>query len=182
MGARAVKMAELPDFAYEGPSDLTAAERGTAMHTCLQLIDYGQIRGIDIAAAENYTDELMLRALDAGFLNQNSAAAVHKGLLAGYLCSALAQRIAAADEVIKELPFTQLMELGGSFTAVQGIIDCLIREEDKYTIIDFKTDDRVDAEKYRIQLDCYTESVRKAFGTEPERIVYFLKQNKEVRI
>lgn len=182
MGARAVKMAELPDFAYEGPSDLTAAERGTAMHTCLQLIDYGQIRGIDIAAAENYTDELMLRALDAGFLNQNSAAAVHKGLLAGYLCSALAQRIAAADEVMKELPFTQLMELGDSFTAVQGIIDCLIREKDKYTIIDFKTDDRVDAEKYRIQLDCYTESVRKAFGTEPERIVYFLKQNKEVRI
>lgn len=63
-----VKMAEMPDFAYEDNSDLTAAERGTAVHTCLQQIDYRRIRGIGAADAANYIEELVLRAEDEGFL------------------------------------------------------------------------------------------------------------------
>lgn len=177
-----VKMAEMPDFAYEDNSDLTAAERGTAVHTCLQQIDYRRIRGIGAADAANYIEELVLRAEDEGFLSRNAAASVSKALLAEYLTSALAQRIAGADEVRKEIPFTQLIEAEGSVTAVQGMIDCLIREGDKYTVIDFKTDEHPDPDRYRIQLACYAESIRRTFGSEPDRIVYFMKQNQEVQL
>ncbi len=177
-----VKMAEMPDFAYEDNSDLTAAERGTAVHTCLQQIDYRRIRGIGAADAANYIEELVLRAEDEGFLSRSAAASVSKALLAEYLTSALAQRIAGADEVRKEIPFTQLIEAEGSVTAVQGMIDCLIREGDKYTVIDFKTDEHPDPDRYRIQLACYAESIRRTFGSEPDRIVYFMKQNQEVQL
>ena len=177
-----VKMAEMPDFAYEDNSDLTAAERGTAVHTCLQQIDYHRIRGIGAADAANYIEELVLRAEDEGFLSRSAAASVNKALLAEYLTSALAQRIAGADEVRKEIPFTQLIEAEGSVTAVQGMIDCLIREGDKYTVIDFKTDEHPDPDRYRIQLACYAESIRRTFGSEPDRIVYFMKQNQEVQL
>lgn len=181
-GTRRPRMAELPDFTYENLSDLTAAQRGTAVHACLQLIDYDRIRGMGDAAAADYAEELVLYAENQGFLDKNAAASVNKEMIANYLQSALAQRIAAADEARKEVPFTHLTEWNGAVTAVQGIIDCLIREGDRYAIIDFKTDDRPDAEKYKAQLGCYAESIRRAFGAEPEQIVYFLKQNKEVRI
>ena len=132
-----------------------------------------------IAAA---VEELVLRAEDEGFLSRSAAASVSKALLAEYLTSALAQRIAGADEVRKEIPFTQLIEAEGSVTAVQGMIDCLIREGDKYTVIDFKTDEHPDPDRYRIQLACYAESIRRTFGSEPDRIVYFMKQNQEVQL
>lgn len=181
-GRRAVKMTDLPDFAYKDPAGLTAAQRGTAVHTCLQLIDYRRIRGMDRSEAENYVEELLLQAEDRGFLNRPAASSVNKTMLADYLCSAFAKRIAAADEIMKEIPFTKLTRWDGTVTAVQGIIDCLIREGETYTVIDFKTDDHPDADKYKVQLACYAESIRGAFGTEPDRIVYFIKQNKEVRI
>lgn len=178
-GGRSVKMTELPDFAYDRSEDMTAAERGTAVHTCLQLIDYPKIAGIDRAAAEEYTDELLLYAEDMGFIAAKAISGVNRNMIRNYLLSDMAQRIAAADEVLKEIPFTTLKEIGGAVTAVQGIIDCLIREEERYTVIDFKTDDDPDAEKYAAQLACYAESVQKVFGKAPDKIVYFIKHNKE---
>ncbi len=175
-----VKMAELPDFAYEGTSGMSAAERGTAVHTCLQLIDYRRIPGIGPEEAAEYVDALLLEGEDRGFLTRQAASCVNKRLLSQYLLSPLAQRIAAADEIRKEVPFTVLKEMEGTLTAVQGMIDCLIRENGEYTVIDFKTDDRPDAEKYRVQLECYAESVRHTLGSVPRKLVYFLKQNKEV--
>ena len=75
-----------------------------------------------------------------------------------------------------------MMVVEVSVTAVQGMIDCLIREGDKYTVIDFKTDEHPDPDRYRIQLACYAESIRRTFGSEPDRIVYFMKQNQEVQL
>ena len=58
----------LPALDVYKRQDLTAAERGTAVHTCLQQIDYHRIRGIGAADAAKYIEELVLRAEDEGCL------------------------------------------------------------------------------------------------------------------
>ena len=175
-------LSDLPVFAYEDADDLSAAEKGTAVHTCLQSVDYRRIAGITESAAAEYVDALLLHLEDAGFLSRKAAASVSRGMLRQYVASPFAQRIAKADEIQKEIPFTLLKELHGVLTAVQGIIDCVIREGERYTVIDFKTDEVPHAEKYRAQLACYAESIQNACGSRPDQIVYFIKQNKEVRL
>ena len=62
---------------------------------------------------------------------------------------------------------------------MQGVIDCVIREGSKYTVIDFKTDAVPDAQKYVKQLEYYAEAVKKVFACVPEKIVYFIKYDKQ---
>lgn len=179
---KTVNMNDLPGFLHDKSSDLTAAQKGTAIHTCLQLIDYSKIRGISEEEALKYAEEIIIGARDKGFLDENAAETVPCKLIAQYIRSRLAQRISEADEVEQELPFTLLEQIDGNTTAVQGIIDCLIKEKDMYTVIDFKTDAYPDAEKYRLQLEYYGKIIKKTCGVEPQKIVYFIKHNKEVLI
>lgn len=178
--AKRIIMDEIPDLEEAGHSSkLTAAQKGTAVHTCMQLTQYNKIRGLTLEEAESYAEELILDAQDKGFLDSAQAESINRKMLAKFYTSELAERIARADEVMKEIPFTQLEEVNAETIAVQGVIDCIIREGDKYTVIDFKTDEVPDAEKYREQLDYYAKAVKKSFGEEPQKLVYFIKYNKQ---
>ena len=112
-------------------------------------------------------------------MKKEQAESVDKQLIVKFYMSDIAKKIALADEIMKEVPFTQLEEIDGEVIAVQGVIDCVIKEKDKYTVIDFKTDEVADGQKYKAQLAYYAEAVRKVFGAEPEKIVYFIKHNKQ---
>ena len=174
------KMEEIPDLLKtEEKTTLTAAEKGTAVHTCIQITQYDRLHNISKQEAEEYAEELILEALDKGFLNYEQAKSVNRKMLAKFYTSELAKRIAKADEVMREIPFTQLEEIDGKKVAVQGVIDCVIKEGGKYTVIDFKTDALPDAQKYVKQLEYYTEAVRKVFGSVPEKIVYFIKYDRQ---
>ena len=112
-------------------------------------------------------------------MDSAQAESINRKMLATFYTSELAERIAKADEVMKEIPFTQLEEINSETIAVQGVIDCIIREDDEYTVIDFKTDEVPDAEKYREQLAYYAKAVEKSFGAKPQKLVYFIKYNKQ---
>ena len=178
--AKRVTMDEMPELEDEGHNQkLTAAQKGTAVHTCMQLTQYSKIRGLTFEEAECYAEELILDAQDKGFLDSAQAESINRKMLATFYTSELAERIAKADEVMKEIPFTQLEEINSETIAVQGVIDCIIREGDEYTVIDFKTDEVPDAEKYREQLAYYAKAVEKSFGAKPQKLVYFIKYNKQ---
>ena len=174
------KMEEIPDFAEaKEENSLTAAEKGTAVHTCIQITQYDRLLDISKEKAEEYAEELILEALDKGFLTEAQAKSVNRKMMARFYTSSLARRIAEADEIMKEIPFTQLEEIGGEKIAVQGVIDCVIREGSRYTVIDFKTDAVPDGHKYTEQLAYYAQAIKKVFGQEPEKIVYFIKHDKQ---
>lgn len=158
---------------------LTAAQIGTAVHLCIQLTDYGRIRDMKRDEAAQYVEELILEAQDKGFLSKEQADSIDRGLLTRFYVSDVAKRIAFADEVMREIPFTQLEEIKGEKVAVQGVIDCIIIESGKYTVIDFKTDEVADAGKYKGQLSYYAKAVEKVFGEEPQKMVYFIKHDKQ---
>ena len=174
------KMEEIPDLLNsEKITTLTAAEKGTAVHTCIQITQYDRLHDISKEEAEEYAEELILEALDKGFLNYEQAKSVNRKMLAKFYTSEIAKRIANADEIMREIPFTELEEIDGKKVAVQGVIDCVIREGSKYTVIDFKTDAVPDAQKYVKQLEYYAEAVKKVFACVPEKIVYFIKYDKQ---
>jgi len=174
------KMEEIPDLLNsEKITTLTAAEKGTAVHTCIQITQYDRLHDISKEEAEEYAEELILEALDKGFLNYEQAKSVNRKMLAKFYTSEIAKRIANADEIMREIPFTVLEEIDGKKVAVQGVIDCVIREGSKYTVIDFKTDAVPDAQKYVKQLEYYAEAVKKVFACVPEKIVYFIKYDKQ---
>lgn len=95
-------------------------------------------------------------------------------------------------EVRREFKFSVLVPAARYFPAaesepdenvlLQGVIDCLIRTEKGYVILDFKTD-RVSekslperAESYRAQLDAYAAAVREICGGEVyESVLYFFQ-------
>ena len=64
--------------------------------------------------------------------------------------SDLGKRVLAAKSVEREVPFTMMLAAeeayqdwqgnSGESILVQGVIDCMIEEEDGITLIDFKTD------------------------------------------
>lgn len=175
-----IEMSKIPDFENLSVSKpLTPAQVGTAVHICMQLTDYSKLCDITKEKAKEYVEELLLEAQDRGFLRKEQAECIDKELIIKFYMSDTAKKIALSDEVMKEVPFTKLEEIDGETVAVQGIIDCIIREKDKYTVIDFKTDEVADGQKYKAQLAYYAEAVRKVFGGEPEKIVYFIKHDKQ---
>ena len=129
--------------------------------------------------AAQYVEKLILEAQDKGFLSKEQADSIDRELLTRFYVSDVAKRIAFADEVMREIPFTQLEEIKGEKVAVQGVIDCIIIESGKYTVIDFKTDEVADAGKYKGQLSYYAKAVEKVFGEEPQKMVYFIKHDKQ---
>ena len=72
------------------------------------------------------------------------------------LQSDLLKRAGKAEEVYRELPFA-----AGN---LEGKIDLLFREGDRWVLVDFKTDARPDGERYRPQMQAYVTALRQVAG------------------
>lgn len=90
--------------------------------------------------------------------------------------------MAASPELHREYPFTVLLaggpltEIeGGERFLIQGIIDCLFREDDGWVLVDYKSDrleqDDDFKERYAVQLALYKQAVEQITGI-PVRETY----------
>src|SRR5699024_5611513 len=82
-----------------------------------------------------------------------------------------------------ELPFIMsqktidISDVNGKM--VQGIIDCLVKHEDKYIIIDYKTDNVTTEsekdliERYEVQMEIYRRSIEEALNTRDDVYLYY---------
>jgi ATP-dependent exoDNAse (exonuclease V) beta subunit len=75
--------------------------------------------------------------------------------------------------VYRELPFA----VGG----MEGKIDLLFREGDRWTLVDYKTDGRADVEKYRAQMQAYVEALRQVAGITVAEVLLFFVATNEVK-
>lgn len=84
------------------------------------------------------------------------------------LQSELFKRVRNANEVYRELPFTA--------DALDGKIDLLFREGDRWVLVDYKTDVQPDAERYRAQMQAYVTALRQVTGiVVAEQLLFFLR-------
>ena len=67
-----------------------------------------------------------------------------------------------------------------------GSIDLIYQNADgTYTIVDYKSDQQIDAEKYRGQQDCYRKAASRMLGVQEDKIecyLYFLRCNRIVQL
>ena len=165
---------------------LTPAEAGTAMHLALQYLDFsGEAAAVQI-------ERLRQRAL----LTDQQAAAVDAAALDRFLTSPLAAEIRAGTHLLREYPFTVLMDAArldpsaaaGDSVLLQGVVDCCFEEHGALTVVDFKTDHvftkeqiALQAEHYRPQLEAYTLALARVLEKPVRRrVLYFLSAGKAV--
>ena len=176
-----------PRFRQER-AGLTPAERGTATHLVLQYLDFC---GGDVPAQ-------VQRLLKRSLLTEQQAEAVDVEALERFLTSPLAEEIRRGKNVLREYPFTLLMDArelepgaaAGDQVLLQGVVDCCFETAEGLTVVDFKTD-RVfrqedvlrRAETYRSQLEAYSRALSKVLERPVvRRVLYFLEAGKTAEL
>ncbi|MFV0498081.1 MAG: helicase-exonuclease AddAB subunit AddA [Candidatus Fimivivens sp.] len=155
------RFAKKPSFEME--SAASGSARGTAVHTYMQYCNY-------TAARKDAATELM-RLKSVGILTTQQVELVALDKIARFFESDLAQRVFAADEVLREFAFMvsaanctstrALVAENEEAPMLQGIADCILIEKDRAVVIDYKTDRVKDVqtlrERYAGQLGLYRE-------------------------
>ncbi|MBQ3203047.1 MAG: helicase-exonuclease AddAB subunit AddA [Clostridia bacterium] len=169
---------------------LTAAQKGTALHTFMQYADFAAATADSVAEAQ--------RLLSAGFLTAEQTAVIPHDKLERFFAGDLYRRMAAADEIWREYHFIVDVpagtlspdlpeEMAGETVVVQGIADCVFREGDHLVLVDYKTD-RVTApaeliDRYRSQLSFYKQALETIFDLPvTEMLLYSFALDKTVAV
>lgn len=181
--------ASLPSWLAGEEEAVSGAQRGTALHKALQYI----------TPAADQTTGTLRREIDAfvrqGLLSQDEAKLVSVPVLAAFCQSNLGRRMAMSPELHREYPFTVLLSGGeplpeieaGEQVLIQGVIDCLFREDDAWILVDYKSDrlERADAFRcrYAVQLALYKRAVEQiTHWPVKEMYIYSLHLQKEIRL
>ena len=129
-------------------------------------------------AARPTVREQLKRLKERSLMDEADAAQIlsFERELERFIHSPVADRIATADEVLRELPFSigvRADELGYAsqdIVVIQGIMDLVLREGGEYTIIDYKTNLSRDFDKlkehYAPQLGFYRRALEECRGAD----------------
>ena len=176
-----VPLTTLPRF-MEGRRELSAAERGTAIHYVLQHLNFEEVHQLeDIQSQIN-------AMVKAEMITSEEAAAVEPGVIKGLLDSDLGHRMRKATNLFRELPFV-LRSPDRQEVLIQGIIDCCFEEDNQWVLVDYKTD-QVKLEDltswatgYQPQLALYRQALTTLTGKEvKETLLYHLYLQQAIKI
>lgn len=195
-----IKMGKLPKFAT-GSDETESAKRGIATHLLFQFCD---LEGLKTNGAKAELERLVKEE----FISERDAERVRLDEVEMFRNSPLFAEMLSAKKIYRELRFNTrlpatlfatdpdtLESTAGEELLVQGVIDCLILDENgEYYLVDYKTDrlsyeerknEHLAEKKLRDahsgQLGYYTLAVEKMFGKRPSRIeVYSLHLGKTV--
>lgn len=183
-----------PEFI--GLDDIDAStRRGTSTHAFLQHVDLR--RTCDRSGLEAQLKEMIER----GVVLESEAAEINLDEAAWFFDSTLGRRMLSSKaQVRREWPFVMAASPqrfdsaaapidGGDQLLVRGIIDCLLNDDGRWDIIDYKTD-RVSgaalAERvqlYRGQLSIYADAVEKLWpGKVGQKCLVFLNARQWVEV
>lgn len=158
----------------------SAADTGIAYHRIMEFIDFGRVCTEDGIIDEAYINERaeFLRERDA--IEEEVYRSLDLSVIADFFAQDIGQRAvkaARAGTLRREKPFTLKTVRGGREMLVQGVIDCCFEENGKVILIDYKSsymDPRRPREEefarlrdeYRVQIELYSEAIRKGTGME----------------
>ncbi len=170
-----------------------AAERGTAYHRILELLDFTRLS--DEAETKRQIHELT----EGRRITERAESLVSPEIVWKFVSSPLGRRMKAAQEAggchreqqfVMGIPARE-MELADSdeLVLIQGIIDAYLEEEDGLVLVDYKTDalrpgqEELLVKRYRVQLDYYQRALEQITGRRvKERMIYSLSLQKEIAV
>ncbi|MDD6769532.1 helicase-exonuclease AddAB subunit AddA [Inconstantimicrobium porci] len=187
-----------PKFLSE-EKGLTAAERGTAMHFVMQHLDLN-----NVSTTEKIDEQIKSMAHDE-LLGEEEAASVNRFKVFKFFKSKIGKEMLMAHRgmsllqrelaFVTEIPAQKLLkeELSSNYSEekvrLQGIIDCFFESRGKLILLDYKTDyvEEGDEEKivdrYKIQMEYYSEALEKMIGRKVDEIyLYLFRLDKEVKV
>ena len=174
---QSVKLTAKPKF-MEQTQALTAAQKGTLMHLCVQKLD--EKKDYSLEGLREFVQDLKERNI----ISEIEAKSVNINMLYNYTKSKLWQELKSAKEIHKEEPFYINVPANTIYDEaephekilVQGIIDLYyINQEGKLILVDFKTDYVPNGdvskleEKYKVQLELYKQALKNATGKKVDK-------------
>ncbi|MCM3725622.1 helicase-exonuclease AddAB subunit AddA [Neobacillus cucumis] len=177
-----------PKFMQE--KQLSPAERGTAMHMVMQHVDLAkEVNQKTIVEQLNWM-------VNNELLTPEQSEVIDAKLIAQFFTSPLGQRFYKAKTVHREVPFTVSLPAsevypdwneGDESVFVQGIIDCILEDEDGLVLIDYKSDGITDRykggfqqakvileDRYKLQINLYTKAIEQIWKRNVvERYLFF---------
>ena len=191
---------ERPQFLSENAGAMTGAERGTAYHRAMQLIDLRALDGLSggllKGAVNAQLDIFAMRRLMTSAQREVVAA----GRLARFLESPMGLRLRGSGEVRREWPFNVRLPVADALTPeesgrfdpgapllVQGTIDCCFVEDGQWVLLDYKTDRDEDMDAlrahYRSQLRLYALALERITGMPvKERVLCLISQGRTLAV
>lgn len=189
-------VSERPRFLQK--NKLTAAERGTIMHTIMQHLPFS--KNLDYEAIHELVSQLIEREI----VTKEQAVEIDLSLIFSFTRTPLFKRIVHANNVHREIPFTYTLPAfegeGNDETyekmLVQGVVDLIIEEEDGIVLIDYKTDaiterfangfqeaKQVLLDRYEGQLTLYAEAITEIWKKRvKEKYLYFFDGNHTLQL
>ena len=146
----------------ENIGELSAAEKGTATHSFMELSDYDK-------ASINVLDEIN-RLVSIGLLSKKQGEAINVSSLEAFFNGEFYSRMKNSNNIMREKKFLvmisdlkldddELLMYNDTEGMLQGIADCIFEEDDGYVLVDYKTDNvnSVDelTQHYTLQLKLY---------------------------
>ncbi len=184
-----------PDFARS--SKVSATARGKATHKFLQ---YASVCALSDDSGSIETEKQ--RIAEEGIMSREQLELVSEKSVIDFTRSRIFERMKNAVRLYPEYRFTvnipgELASAGGDHSGspgasgcesvLQGAIDCIIEEDDRIVIVDYKTDRVEDvselAETYGLQLRLYRAAAKQLFDKPvKECIIYSLFTGQEATV
>lgn len=174
--ARSYSFTERPAFLSE--EKMTAAQKGTAIHTIMQFADYSAF-----LAGPNAETE---RLVNGRFITQAQADIADTAKITACLNSKIMQKFLSAEKTYREYRFAVKIKASDVYENIaevdeeillQGAVDCAYVESGKLVIIDYKTDRVKTMEelkiRYQDQLRLYSYAMKISTGLDVKRCVIY---------
>lgn len=179
---------------------LSPVERGVAYHAVMQHLP------LRAALTEEDLEQLLTDLVLREILTEEQQASIDRKAVLGFLESEAGVRLARAEKVYRELPFSVGLPAADVYAAdfegrsldedtareivlVQGVIDCLFEENGEWVLLDYKTDQlyggRLEAlvEQYRLQLNVYAKAVEISLGKPvKDKYLYFFDGEHAIKL
>lgn len=178
-----IKINKAPTFMLK--NNITPAEKGSILHKFMQFADFSK--------AKQDLDKEIKRLVDLKYISKEKALTLNKYKINKFLSSKLVDKILFAKSVKREVKFrfkVSYNDIDKSYDSfdqivVQGIVDCLIFDENGIIIVDYKTDfaksenDLISV--YKQQLLFYKKAVEQTFDMPVLKcVIYSLYLSKEI--
>ena len=160
------------------------------MHTALQYISYENCGSKDAVSEE------IQRLVNNGCLTLQQAEVLDPASIARFFLSELGQKLRSGVKYLREFKFS-ILDKGSHYDAslcdeqvlLQGVVDCVLLEEDGITVVDFKTDFVTEdtlheaVSRYYSQIRTYAEAMEQIYEMPvKESYLYFFCLNRLIKI
>ena len=180
-----------PNF-MQKEKTVSAAERGTAMHTVMQHLP------MKAPMNEREVAEFIEKLVEREILTRLEADIIDNQAIAQFFLTDTAAAMMNAEKIYREVPFSLTLPASDVYAKwdsdteeqvlIQGVIDCLIPLEDGWMMLDYKTD-AIDGEvtervkekltkRYETQMALYRRAVKQIWRqpVKETHLYFFAKQ------